>query len=78
MNEKLIFRFIQNGQQLPIEDLALVEFDRGGVVLDGEISAWPRGLRFDFEGVGASKDGLKEALWELPEMPQDVVVLERN
>jgi hypothetical protein len=64
MNEKLVFRFIQNGQPLPIEDLALVEFDRGGVVLDGEISAWPRGLRFDFEGVGASKDGLNDLLYK--------------
>lgn len=25
---------------------------------NGETSAWPRGLRFDFEGVGAFKDGL--------------------
>jgi len=58
MNEKLVFRFKQNGQLLPIEDLAPVEFDRGGIVLDGETSAWPRGLRFDFEGVGPFKDGL--------------------
>src|SRR5262245_43319456 len=60
MNEKLVFHFILNGQPLPIEELASVEFDRGGVVLDGETSAWPRGLRFDFEGVGPFKDELDE------------------
>jgi len=45
MKEKLVFRFIRNDQLLPIDDLAPLEFDRGGVALDGEASAWPRGLR---------------------------------
>ncbi len=58
MNEKLVFHFSQNGEPLPIDDLAQVELDRGGVLLDGETSAWPRALRFDFDGVGAFKDGL--------------------
>jgi hypothetical protein len=58
MNEKLVFRFFQNGNPLPIDDLAQVELDRGGVLLDGETSAWPRALRFDFEGAGPFKDNL--------------------
>jgi hypothetical protein len=58
MNEKLVFRFLQNGQPLSIDQLVPVELDRGGVVLNGETSAWPRGLRFDFEGVGPFKAGL--------------------
>ena len=58
MNEKLIFSFRQNGQALAIDQLVPVDLDRGGVVLNGETSAWPRGLRFDFEGVGPFKQGL--------------------
>lgn len=59
MNEKLVFRFIQNGQPMPIDELVPVELDMGGVVLNGETSAWPRGVRFGFEGVGPFKDQLK-------------------
>ena len=58
MNEKLVFRFLQNGRPVPIDQLVPVELDRGGVVVNGETSAWPRGLRFDFEGVGPFKDKL--------------------
>jgi hypothetical protein len=58
MNERLIFRLFQNGEPLPFDQLVPVELDRGGVVLNGETSAWPRGLRFDFEGVGAFKNRL--------------------
>ncbi len=58
MNEKLVFRFRQNGQPLAIDNLAPLELDRGGVALDGETSAWPRGLRFAFEGVDSFKEGL--------------------
>ena len=60
MNEKLVFHFKRNGRTLPIDDLAQLEFDRGGVALDGEASAWPRGLRFDFGGVGPFKDRLND------------------
>lgn len=58
MNEKLVFRFVQNGQPLPIDEIVPVDLDRGGLLLNGETSAWPRGLRFGFEGVGAFKDKL--------------------
>lgn len=58
MNEKIVFRFVQNGQPLPIDELVPVDLDRGGITLNGETSAWPRGLRFSFEGVGAFKDRL--------------------
>ena len=56
MNEKLVFRFVQNGQPLPIDELVPVDLDKGGLMLNGETSAWPRALRFGFQGVGGSKN----------------------
>src|SRR5215217_5098237 len=58
MNERLRFSFTQNGRPINIDQLVPIELDRGGLVLNGETSAWPRGLRFGFEGVGAFKDRL--------------------
>jgi len=60
MKKILVFHFERNGEKLPIDDLSPLEFDRGGVALDGEASAWPRGLRFDFDGVGPFKDRLND------------------
>jgi hypothetical protein len=59
MNEKLIFRFAQNGVPLPVERLVPVQMDRGGIVFNGETSAWPRAVRFDFEGVGTFQQRLQ-------------------
>jgi hypothetical protein len=58
MNETLVFHFTLGGQPLPIDELVSIDLDRGGVIVSGETSAWPRGLRFDFEGVGTFGDGL--------------------
>jgi hypothetical protein len=58
MNEQFVVRLLENDQQVPFTDIVMVELDGGGVVLNGETSAWPRGLRFDFEGVGAFKEAL--------------------
>lgn len=60
MNEKLILRLTQAGQPLNIDRLELIQFDGGGIVLNGENSAWPRGLRFAFEGVGPTKNILNK------------------
>lgn len=59
MNEKLVLSLTQAGQPLNIDQLEHVQFDVGGVVLNGERSAWPRGLRFAFDGVGATKNTLR-------------------
>lgn len=60
MNEKLTFRFVQNGEQLPVEQLVQVQMDRGGIIFNRETSAWPRAVRFDFEGVGAFQQRLQK------------------
>lgn len=60
MNEKLVFQFSLNGTPLPIDQIVPVQQDRGGIILNGETSAWPRGLRFDFEGVGGFKAKLNK------------------
>jgi hypothetical protein len=58
MNERLVFRFSQGNQPLSIDEVVSIELDRGGLVLNGETSAWPRALRFDFEGAGLFKERL--------------------
>jgi hypothetical protein len=60
MNEKLVFRFMQNGVPLPVQQLISVAMDRGGIVLNDETSAWPMAVRFDLEGVGGSKKVLQD------------------
>lgn len=60
MNERVVFRFLENGNQLPIDQLVSVDLDRGGVVMNGETSAWPRSVRFGLEGVAGFKDILNE------------------
>ncbi|HEX7315726.1 MAG TPA: hypothetical protein VF297_17540 [Pyrinomonadaceae bacterium] len=78
MNEKVVFRFLENGRPLPVEDLVNVEDDRGGVVLNGETSTWPRGVRFGFEGIGAFKAGLDSLRKQTPNGKHQFKVEVRN
>jgi len=60
MNEQFLVQFLQDDESVPVTQLVPVELDRGGVVLNGETSAWPRGLRLGFDGVGGTEGVLND------------------
>jgi len=60
MNEQFVVQFLQDDEPVPLTQLVAVELDRGGVVLNGETSAWPRGLRLGFDGVGGTQGVLRD------------------
>jgi hypothetical protein len=58
MNEQLIVNLVRNGRPLELSGLVAEQLGRGGLIFNDESSAWPCGLRLDFQGVGAFGENL--------------------
>jgi hypothetical protein len=56
--KRWIVRLTQDGQPLPVDQLD-GDAKNGGVILGGEMSAWPRGLGFTLRGLGDHQKNLE-------------------